>query len=150
MTLNGRKRVAPEAPARIRLSELEPPCRCREPLVTDIVRLRREVELDVRSTACCREIGPVLRAAESLQDDEYLRVRTRSLSLPLLAAIQGHGHRFQIVARRVQHVELVVWQLLGPEERKRYLQDGVDTESIVPNPRTPTGLVRRAPQLLQW
>jgi hypothetical protein len=130
-----KKRPAPEAPARIRLSVLEPPCRCREPLVTEIVRGRRKVDLDLRSTECCRAIAPVLRGAAGPSDGEYLRVHTRTVSLPLLAAIQGRGHRFQIVARRDGHVEMIVWQLMTAQERRRYLRDGVDTASIVPSPR---------------
>ncbi len=129
-----RKHVATEAPARIRLSELEPPCRCREPIVTEIVRGRRDVALDLRATECCREIGPVLRAAAALRDDEYLRVRTRTLSLPLLAAIQGHGHRYQIVGREKGQVEMIVWQFMTAEERQRYLREGIDAESVVASP----------------
>lgn len=130
-----RKRPAPEAPARIRLSVLEPPCRCREPLVTEYVRGRRAVELDLRAMECCSEIGPVLRAAADLRSDEYLRVHTRTVSMPLLAAIQAHGHRYQIIARTDGHVEMIVWQLLTAEERQRYLRDAVDMTAMGARPR---------------
>lgn len=133
------KRTAPESAARIRLSVLEPPCRCREPLVADSVRDRRALELDLRSTECCRGIGPVLRAASDLRSDEYLRVHTRTVSMPLLAAIQANGHRFQIVARTDGHVETIVWQLLTAAERQRYLRDAVDMNAVGGRRRSTAG-----------
>lgn len=131
MSLPRLNSVAPATPERIRLSVLEPPCRCRKPIVDGNVRGRHAVDLDLRSTACCREIAPVLRGAAALHDDEYLRVRTLKLSLPLLAAIQSGGYRYQILSRDKAQVEMIVWQFMTPEEKDRYLREGVDPGSVV-------------------
>lgn len=129
-----RKRAAAPAPARISLSILEPACRCREPIIDEAVRHRREITLDLRTTHFAGHAAPILRAAWKLGDDECIRAHVRAIPYPLLAAIQASGHRFQIVARGADHVELLVWNFLSPDQRQLYLQDGIGRESITPAP----------------
>lgn len=134
MTGKANKRTTAEAPARISLSIKDGPCRCREPLMDSAVEARREIALDLRGIDSTGQIAPVLRSAWNLREKEYLRVHIRAISHPLLAAIQSAGHRFQIVARRDSHVEMLVWQFLTPEQRQRYLRDGIDMESVTASP----------------
>ena len=115
----------PEIPAPIRLSVLDPPCRCREPLWNEQIQGRSEVPLDLRETPFDRQIGPVLQAGDLLQDTERLRVSVRTISWPLMAALHAAGYRFQIIRRDAGAVEFFVWRFLSEELRELYLEDGL-------------------------
>lgn len=118
-------KVPVETADRIRLSVLEPPCRCREPLLDEGAKRRTEIELDMRNVDFQAQLGPVLQAVDALGDDERLRVRAKSMSWPLMAALQSAGERYQIVRREVGDVEFLVWRFYSEDERERYLRQWV-------------------------
>jgi hypothetical protein len=113
-------------PDRIRLSVLEPPCRCREPMMDEAARDREEIPMDVRALPGEEAIGLVLQAVDQLGEKERLRVHTRSLSPAMLAGIQMTGDRFQIIRRGRDGAELLVWRFYSADERRRYLHQAVD------------------------
>ena len=115
-----------DRPDRIRLSVLEPPCRCSEPLMDEAVRDRDEVAVDVRGLDGESAIGVVRKAVDRLTEHERLRVHARSAAPAMLAAIQMTGERFQIVGRNPDGVELLVWRFYSADERRRYLHQSVD------------------------
>jgi len=116
----------PEVPAPIRLSVLDPPCRCREPLWSEQIQGRKEIPLDLRETPFELQIGPVLQAGDRLEENERLRVTTRAISWPLMAALQAAGYRFQIIRRVDDDAVFFVWRFLSGELRSRYLDAAVD------------------------
>lgn len=123
-----RKKVLSDTtPDRIRLSQLEPPCRCREPLVDEAAKTRpREVLLDVSALDHHAQRGPVFRAVDRLGAGERLRVKAASVSWPLLALLQTQGERFQLLRRTPGDVEFLVWRHYDADERRGYLRQAVD------------------------
>lgn len=115
----------PEIPTPIRLSVLDPPCRCREPLWNEQIQRRKEIPLDLRDTPFEKQIGPVLQAGDRLEETQRLRVSTQSISWPLMAALDAAGYRFQIIKRDAGAVEFFVWRFLSLEQRRRYLAGGL-------------------------
>lgn len=110
-----------DRPERISLSVLEPPCRCREPLVADAVRGLDEGELDLLTTSGAEQMGPALRAVDSLESGDVLRVRAHGVYWPLMAALLASGCRYQILDRTQGATEYLVWRLYSPEEHSSYL-----------------------------
>src|SRR5690606_28500671 len=122
-----RKKAVSETPDRIRLSQLEPPCRCREPLVDEAAKARpREVLLDVSTLDHHAQRGPVFRAVDRLGPGERLRVKAASVSWPLLALLQTQGERFQLLRRTPGDVEFLVWRHYDAAQRRGYLRQAVD------------------------
>ena len=115
-----------DQPDRIRLSVLEPPCRCREPLIDEAVRDRDVIAVDMRGLEGESAIGALRKAVDRLTEDDCLRVNARSAAPAMLAAVQMTGERFQIVGRNPDGVELLVWRFYSADERKRYLHQAVD------------------------
>lgn len=106
-----------EPPSRIRLSVLEPPSPCREPLMDEAVRDRDEIAVDVRGLDDESAIAAIRKAVDRLAQDERLRVQARSAAPALLAAVQMTGERFQTIGRHPGGVELLVWRFYSADER---------------------------------
>lgn len=83
------------------------------------------IELDLRDATFVGARAPVLRAAAHTGPREYLTVRMRAVSWPLMAALQATGQTYHITTREEDAVEFVVWRRYSAEEHRRYLQERV-------------------------
>lgn len=134
MFFNRTRRDPRPAPERIRLSVLEPPCRCREPILAPEVKGRREIMLDVRDRDFNSERAIVLQAVDALHDDAYLRVTASAMPWPLLASLQSSGERYQILEYGEPDVEFIVWRFLTADQRRTYLHGRMEYIHRDPDP----------------
>jgi uncharacterized protein (DUF2249 family) len=119
---------------RIRLSVLEPPCRCREPMLDPDLKGRREIALDVRGMDFHSERAAVLQAMDGLENDACLRVTASAMPWPLLSTLQATGERYQILERGDDRVEFMVWRFLTPDQSRRYLNGRMECLHSSPDP----------------
>lgn len=126
--------VAQRASSAIRLSVLEPPCRCRDPIIAEQAARRRPVDVDVRHASQQAMVARVIQACDGLAGCECLRITMRRLSYPVLAALQATGCRYQVVRTADHVVELLAWRFLDAAAHDRYLRDGL---TLDPGPAVP-------------
>jgi hypothetical protein len=82
-------------------------CRCRNPFGE--VGTGEEEVLDVRELAPEGQIGRTLERMEVLPDGSRLRHINTLIQWPLLAMLEGRGHRYRLVGRKDGAVHIVIW-----------------------------------------